>query len=212
MRGLGIRLEVLEEWLRSRLPGNDPSHDLDHYRTGLRLAKEISKDMPGLDWDVVASMVYLHDHLPSKKHTRSEIADLLRKSGLDESQVAKACSGLEDRSLHIHSYLKDRKAWERAAARSTAEQKVVSDALHLELVGALGVARLFAFSGVIGRRFVLGKEEKAGGTEDTLDRFRHRFLVGDVMLTPRGKELGKGRVRFTRRFVNRFLREWEGKA
>ena len=208
---MDIRLEVLEEWLGSRLPGNDPSHDLDHYRTGLRLAREIGRDMP-LDWGVVTSMVYLHDHLPSKKHTRSEIADLLRRSGLDESQVAKACSGLEDRSLHIHSYMKDRKAWETAAARSTAEQKVVSDALHLELVGALGMARLFAFSGVIGRRFVLGSEQKVVGTEDTLDRFKHRFLVGDVMLTSRGKELGKGRVSFTRRFVNRFLREWEGKA
>ena len=209
---MGLDLTILEEWLKERLPERDPSHDLDHYRTSLNLAREIGKSIANLDWDVISAAIYLHDHFHSKKYETEELEILLARAGLNQNQIQQACHILEDRSLHINRYMKDPKGWRKAAGRATPEQRVVNDALHLELVGALGIGRLYAFSGVIGRRFIFPPNEKQEGREDTIDRFNHRLLIQKVMLTPLGKELATGRVRFTKTFLDRFLKEWEGKA
>jgi uncharacterized protein len=199
---------MLERWLEGKLPAKDPSHDLDHYRTGIRLARRIAEDMPNVYFDVVTAAIYLHDIYPSSKTDEAEIKEILKRIGFHEQKVVKILDVLQQaRSIHVSLYMRDKQEYEDNKKNVCEEAKIVSDALHLEFIGATGIGRLFAFSGVIGRKFI-DKE----ASEDTMRRFDHRLKVVEVMLTPEGKKLGMERHLFTKEFYERFLCEWEGQC
>ncbi|HEX5724776.1 MAG TPA: hypothetical protein VFX98_04880, partial [Longimicrobiaceae bacterium] len=102
----------------------------------------------------------------------------------------------------------------------TPEGRVVQDADRLDALGAIGVARAFAYGGSRGRP--LHDPAAAPELHDSFERYRagagpttahfHEklLLLRDRMNTAAARRLAEGRHRFLERFLDRFLREWEG--
>ena len=102
----------------------------------------------------------------------------------------------------------------------TAEGAVVQDADRLDAIGAVGVARAFAFGGSRGRP--LHDPETAPELHATFDAYRagaggttHHFhekllLLRDRMNTPAARRIAEGRHRFMEEFLHRFQAEWDG--
>lgn len=102
----------------------------------------------------------------------------------------------------------------------TLEGRCVQDADRLDALGAIGIARCFAYGGHAGRLMydpdvapvlhaTAAEYKAAKGT--SLNHFSEKlFLLKDRMNTAAGRALAEERHRFMEEFVSRFLREWHG--
>ncbi|MBM4372433.1 MAG: phosphohydrolase [Deltaproteobacteria bacterium] len=103
----------------------------------------------------------------------------------------------------------------------TPEAHVVQDADRLDALGAVGIARLFAFGGSRGRPLhdpgippAPGEDAAAarGRRSTSLNHIYEKILhLRDLLNTDPARCLGAGRHRFVEEFLARFLDEWEGR-
>jgi uncharacterized protein len=103
---------------------------------------------------------------------------------------------------------------------ATLEAQVVQDADRLDAIGAIGVARAFAYGGHKGRelydpgqepRLHASFEEYKKNQGPTLNHFYEKlFLLKDRLSTKAGKKLAQERHDFMVQFVQQFLGEWHG--
>ncbi|HEU0053143.1 MAG TPA: HD domain-containing protein [Longimicrobium sp.] len=209
-------LQRTEEFVRGRLSGEGSGHDWWHVervrRTALRLARE-----EGADAFVVELAALLHDVADHKFHGGDETAgpraarEWLAPLGVDEETIGHVCSIIAELSF---------KGAGVPTPMSTVEGAVVQDADRLDAIGAIGVARAFAFGGSRGRALHDPGEAPTehgsfeaykSSTGSTLNHFPEKlFLLRDRMNTASARRVAEGRHRFLETFVARFLAEWDG--
>jgi len=104
---------------------------------------------------------------------------------------------------------------------STLEGKIVQDADRLDAMGAIGIARAFAYGGKVGREmynpevkpqqnqtFEAYKNDKG----NTINHFYEKLLLlKDLMNTETGRKLAEGKHKFMEEYLQRFYKEWNGK-
>lgn len=103
----------------------------------------------------------------------------------------------------------------------TMEGKVVQDADRLDALGAVGIARTFAYSGAKGQlihdphlppRGQMTQEEYRQGKSTAVNHFYEKlFKLKDLMNTEYGKKMANERHRLMEAFLDSFYQEWEGK-
>jgi uncharacterized protein len=101
------------------------------------------------------------------------------------------------------------------------EGKVVQDADRLDALGAIGIARTFAYGGKFERQMydpdrppVMHQsfEEYKNAKGTTLNHFYEKILLlKDRLNTESARALAEERHKYVADFVERFLLEWEGK-
>lgn len=205
-----------EAFVRERMHGDGSGHDWWHVhrvrRTALRLARE-----EGADAYVVELAALLHDVWDHKLHDGDdtvaprEIRRWLEGIGAEEPVIAHVCEIVADLSF---------KGAGVATPMRTPEGAVVQDADRLDAIGAVGIARAFAFGGSRGRP--LHDPESAPELHATFDAYRagvggttHHFheklfLLRDRMNTASARRIAGERHRFMEEFLQRFLAEWDG--
>lgn len=101
------------------------------------------------------------------------------------------------------------------------EAKIVQDADRLDAIGAIGIARAFAFGGNRNRLLyhpdqppTLHESFEAYKTDNghTINHFYEKlFLLKDRMQTSKGREIAEERHLFMEDFLNQFFKEWNSK-
>jgi uncharacterized protein len=82
------------------------------------------------------------------------------------------------------------------------EARIVQDADRLDALGAIGIARTFAYTGAKQRPFY-GQCEGA-----TLDHFSEKLCrLSDSLNTPRAKEIARQRQAYLNEYVEQFYAE-----
>ena len=109
--------------------------------------------------------------------------------------------------------------WDNPLEKSI-ELQIVQDADNLDAIGALGIARTFAFGGahdltmyVPGENLTFTKEfkEDVSHRTTTIAHFYEKLLkLHEHMNTPTGKVLGEARHQRMTSFLNDFFEEWNG--
>jgi uncharacterized protein len=90
------------------------------------------------------------------------------------------------------------------------EARIVQDADRLDALGAIGIARAFAYGGFAGN--VLHDPDPTR-TGTTVAHFHEKLLLlRDRMHTDTGRRLAAERHAYLEQFLERFLREWDGRA
>lgn len=98
------------------------------------------------------------------------------------------------------------------------EGQYVQDADRIEALGAIGIARTFAYGGkhdnpIYDPRIpvmeLTSHDQYRTKRETTINHFYEKlFTLEDLMNTSSGKKLAHQRTKFMRNFVNEFLAEW----
>lgn len=197
--------------------GADAAHDFDHVLRVLRLAEHIAR-AEGADLGIVRAAALLHD-------VGREEAEA---AGADHAIVAAArareiLGGLPAAKVEavIHAIAAHR--FRTEPEPSTLEAKVVFDADKLDAIGAVGIARAFAYGGARGQRLWvpltsvnLGRWKVQGDDPDDHTPV-HEFVVKlsrvkDRLFTPTGQQIGAARHEIMVTFFERLSMEVQGLA
>ena len=176
------------EYVRSLFQGNSDGHDFDHTMRVYRTAMEITDSEPDCDRLIVALASLLHDADDSKLFATADNANaraFLNSQNVDETAIAKICT-----AINSVSFSKNRDRWPESL-----EGKIVQDADRLDAIGAIGIARTFAYGGKHGRTL-----------DSSIDHFHEKLLLLKAMMhTEKAKEMAESR----HAFMESFLQEWE---
>jgi uncharacterized protein len=211
-------LNATEEYVKKTLEGDSSGHDWWHIYRVNKMANYIGKK-EGANLFIVGSAALLHDIADWKFHNGNcEIGPATAQIWLEKMQVD------SDTTSHICSIIKDI-SFKGAGVQSkmgTLEGQVVQDADRLDAIGAIGIARTFAYGGykkheiynpdikpVLHTSFEAYKNSNASVINHSYEKL---LLLKDLMNTRTGWKIAKERHKFMERFLRRFFKEWKGQA
>ncbi len=181
--------------------GDGSGHDFDHtmrvYRMAVRIAEE-----EGADIQTVALAALLHDVddrklSPETCLHKDRAVGFLREHGVTEDEIRRIVQIISEISFS-----------EGNGRPSTLEGMCVQDADRLDAIGAIGIARAFAFGGSRGRRI---HDPDAQDRTTSVQHFYDKLLLlKDLMNTDTGRRLAQQRDAFLRDFLEEFYAEWDG--
>lgn len=190
-------------------------HDYHHILRVTRLALRIAGTETGADPELVGLIAALHDVDDRKlsPHTYENLDNtrsFLASHGMPEEKIENVLQGIRQISFKGTD----------SVAPDTLEAKCVQDADRLDAIGAIGIARAFAFGGSRGRLMydpdqppVLGMdgETYAKTQGPTINHFYEKLLLlKDMMNTETGKAMAAHRHGIMEQFLEEFYQEWEG--
>lgn len=194
--------------------GDSSGHDYAHTLRVLRMATRLA-EAEGADATIVQLAAALHD-VDDRKLSPQTHEDLGRTrafmagAGLDSKTADLVCQIISEVSFKGSD----------SVMPSTLEGRCVQDADRLDALGAIGVARTFAYGGAHGRplhdpadppRLGMDDEQYRQRTSSSLNHFHEKlFLLKDLMGTETGKAIAERRDAFMCEFVDEFLAEWDG--
>jgi uncharacterized protein len=206
------------DFVRSRLAGGGTGHDWWHVERVRRLALRLG-EAEGAELFVVELAALLHDVADWKFYGGDEeIGPRLAGEWLDGLGVEPAVVA------HVAEIVRDLSFKGAGVARPmrTREGAVVQDADRLDAIGAIGIARAFAYGGWRGRAlFEPGvppephatAEAYRDGSGSTINHFSEKLLLlKDRLNTEAARRLAADRHRFMELFLERFHAEWSGEA
>jgi uncharacterized protein len=194
--------------VREHLAADSSGHDMHHVWRVFRLAQRFAGEL-GADREVVGCAALTHDLHRAlgegtgcpPEETLEEVAAVLRDAGVDDDAVAAV-----QHCVAVHDDLAFRG---EDPQPETPEAEILRDADNLDAIGAIGVARTFAFGGVHGTPLWDPDGEEYSQLyhfEDKLRRLRGEFHTAPA------RELAADRLAFLETFYERFRAEWHGEA
>ncbi|WP_042352140.1 HD domain-containing protein [Bacillus massiliigorillae] len=207
-------IRLTEEFVFELLSDEASGHDWWHIHRVTSLAKTIA-EKEGADLFICEMAALLHDVADEKLNSSEE-------SGI--SKVRQWLRSLQvdgESSKHIIEIITTMsfKGGGQPPVK-TLEGKVVQDADRLDAIGAVGIARVFAFSGAKGQliydptipvREQLTKEEYRKQKTTAINHFYEKLLkLKGLMNTSYGKQMAEQRHAFMEEYLKTFLGEWQG--
>ncbi len=186
----------------------DASHDFQHIERVYQNALAILLSEPTADAEVVKIAVLLHD-VSDKKYTDSKE---------QEEQLIAELPLSEDKKQHIRDCIAQVSFNGGNELEATSlEAKIVRDADRLDAIGAIGIARTFAYGGAKGRKLYDKDEEARTNMSESEYRQQHTssvthfyeklLLLKDLMVTEKGKQMALERHQFMESFLKQLQHE-----
>lgn len=209
-------LQKTREYVKKVLEKEATGHDWYHIERVVRNARLIGK-YEKCDLFVVELAALLHDIADWKFHKDPQAGVKLTKSWLEKLK-------LEQNTIDQVTYIVQNISFKGGTNKhkmSTVEGRVVQDADRLDALGAIGIARAFAYGGYKGRPIydpdlppqkLNTKVDLSNYRGTTINHFYEKILwLRDLMNTKAGFKLAGKREKYIKVFLKQFYKEWEGK-
>ena len=179
-------IEYVSELLGKNSGGHDTAHSLRVYKNALKIAS----NEPGCDLTVVSLASILHDvddHKIFENENNENARAFLADKGVSSEQIEEICTVINSVSFSRN----------RGRKPQSIEGMIVQDADRLDAMGAIGIARTFAYGGEHGRSI-----------EESIQHFYDKLLLlKDELNTEAAKELAAKRHAFLEAYIEEIKEE-----
>lgn len=206
MEEIEVIISEIKKLFEYDFSGHDFWHTLRVYKVALKIA-----DTEECDKRVISIAALLHDVddpklFSSKDHNNA--MKIMKLACIDDITISRVINIIENVSF---------KGTESIAPDSI-EGKIVQDADRLDALGAIGIARAFAYGGAKGRVMYdpdlkplqdISHGEYLNNKGTTVNHFYEKlFRLKGMMNTECARELAEKRDLFMREYICEFLNEW----
>ncbi|MFC7783629.1 MULTISPECIES: HD domain-containing protein [unclassified Rossellomorea] len=207
-------LDKCVDFLKHEYLGESTGHDWYHLDRVRKSALMIAREENVSNTYIIELAALLHD-VPDEKFVDKQEG----KKRLDHIISLLALSEKEKELLKTIIYSISYKGGHEAELTSL-DARIVRDADRLDAIGAIGIARTFAYGGKKGQpiytpdsivRSDMTLEEYRNGDSSSIHHFHEKLLkLKDLMCTETGRKLAEERHAFMLRFLEQFNKEWTG--
>ena len=203
------------EYARKIFAGDASGHDFDHTLRVFNMATTIAAEEKA-DLKAVQLAALLHDVddrklSPETCENLDHARTFLHREGVPSDRIEWILHGIRQISFKGTD----------SVSPDSIEAKCVQDADRLDAIGAIGIARTFAFGGSRGAQMYNPEEPPRENMDyktyaytqsHTINHFYEKLLLlKDMMNTETGKAMAIHRHGYMEQFLQEFYAEWEGK-
>lgn len=188
---IDLAKDYVKKILSDEFTGHDYLHSMRVYKMALQLAKDKEVDL-----EIISLAALLHD--------------------LDDYKIAKEGSkrALNFLNEHVNAMIKDKvmdiinnmsySSYKSGKSVNTLEGMIVQDADRLDALGAIGIARTFAYSGKTNRP-IYSEED---GIDSAITHFYDKLIkLENLMNLEEAKSIAKERTKFIYEYLEKFYQE-----
>ncbi len=193
----------LVEKAKRYFDGQDPAHDWQHNLRVMSLCERIGRE-EGADMQILRFAALLHDigraeELRTKmchaEISAREAEKLLQAEGYSAELIAAV-----QKAILTHRFRKQNPP-------TTLEERILFDADKLDSIGAIGVARAFAYSGVIGQPIHTDDPQQHTPAKEFATKLSR---CKEMLMTSTARQIAEERHRFMVEFFAQWERELQG--
>lgn len=201
--------DYIKEIFREDYSGHDYHHSIRVYNNAIRISEK-----EGGNLLLIKLAALLHDVDDRKLFPASENLENARKflhqNSIDMDSINEICEIIKSVSYSGNG----------SSAPESIEGKIVQDADRLDALGAIGIARTFAYGGHKGRPLYdpdekplesMTAEEYKNHTSNSINHFYEKLLkLKDLINTEAARATAEKRHAFIENYLDEFISEWNG--
>ena len=206
-------IEKTKEFVKNKLYGEGSGHDWFHIERVYNLSRFLANEKKA-DNFIVEMTALLHDiddwKFSNGTKTNTTITEeFLNSVNVDKESINKIITIIKTMSF---------KGGVVNSTQNTIEGMIVQDADRLDAIGAIGIARTFAYGGSKNRPIYdpniapinfTSLEEVKNAENHTINHFYEKLLkLKDLMNTDSAKIIAEKRHKFMENFLKEFYSEW----
>lgn len=210
-------IKLAEDYVQNQFVGEATGHDWFHVDRVRKNALNIWRQGNSGNPFIIEMAALLHDVSDEKLNEtaekgRAKLAAFLQAAGLEAKAIAQIKEIIESISF---------KGGNNQVLTSI-EAEIVQDADRLDAIGAVGIARVFAYGGKKGQpiydpalivREEMSVEEYRSGKSSSIHHFYEKLLkLKDMLNTNAAKKIAENRHRVMETFLEEFYKEWNGQS
>ena len=204
-------IEYVKHLFEHEYSGHDYFHTLRVYKMAKRIAI-----LENADLDIVLLAALLHDVddiklSPTTHKNKDNARKFLYANNVDIKVIDLICDIISEISYKGNE----------SSPSLTLEGRIVQDADRLDAIGAIGIARAFAYGGNHDRVMYdpqiepslnMNEQEYRNHVSTTVNHFYEKlFNLKELMNTKTALEIALERESYMKEYISRFLDEWDGK-
>ena len=208
---------VMGKYVRSLCENEATGHDWWHIKRVYNNAMLINQKEKANEF-IITMIAYMHDLYDHKFYDgdiSSKLEDTLKELEIYDKVPKKDIENIiySCVNLGFSANFSEKKELSK-------EGKIVQDADRLDGLGAMGIARTFAYGGKKGKpihnpetdKLVTEEQYQTNGSDTSISHFYDKLLkLKDLMNTDTAKEIAQKRHEYLEGFLEQFYGEWEGK-
>ena len=211
-------LKITEDYIKENFIKESTGHDWWHIKRVHDLAIKINEKEHQNEF-IIKMIALLHDVFDekfSKGNVVENLVELMKKLNI-YNQIDK--DDLEN-ILNSINNLGFKGGFNKAEISD--EGKIVQDADRIDSIGAIGIARCFAFGGKKGNTIynpdmgiieIQNYEEYRNKERHSINHFYEKLLkIKDTINTETAREIAIERTKYMENFLDEFYKEWKGQA
>lgn len=203
-------INYIKEIFKNEFSGHDYFHTIRVYNMALKIADEENADTL-----IVSLAALLHDVddvklSPETSKNKDNARKFLKENNMDGDSINLICEIIDEISYKGSN----------SRPPKTLEGKCVQDADRLDAIGAIGIARAFAYGGNHNRvmhnpseppTLNMTESEYRNHVSTTINHFYEKlFNLKDLMNTEIAKKIAEERTEYMKEYIDEFMNEWDG--
>lgn len=210
-------ISIVKKYVKNKCHNDSTGHDWWHIQRVYNNAMLINKKEKADEFviTIIVLMHDLYDHKFYDGNIEGKLEETLKELNVynyiskdDIENIIYSCA-----NLGFSSNIAERKEF-------SIEGKIAQDADRLDALGAIGIARTFAYGGKKGKLMynpddndlVNEEEYRQKGSKTSISHFYDKLLkIKKLMNTDSAKTIAEERHKYLENFLQEFLDEWEAK-